>query len=62
MVIFDEVHLVSDTAKVLRKIFDLAVEDHRQALLGLTATINEKDPKYNTIITVLPTVGRPVMD
>ena len=25
MVIFDEVHLVSDTAKVLRKIFDIAV-------------------------------------
>lgn len=58
MVIFDEVHLVSDTAKVLRKIFDIAVEDRYKALLGLTATINEKDPKYNTIITVLPPVKK----
>ncbi len=58
MVIFDEVHLVSDTAKVLRKIFDIAVEDPHKALLGLTATINEKDPKYNTIITVLPPVKK----
>jgi superfamily II DNA or RNA helicase len=54
MVIFDEVHLVSDTAKVLSRIFDIVVEDSTKALLGLTATINEKDPKYNTIITILP--------
>jgi superfamily II DNA or RNA helicase len=38
MVIFDEVHLASDTAKVLSKIFDIAVEDPNRALLGLTAT------------------------
>src|SRR5919202_3529013 len=56
MVIFDEVHLVSDTAKVLSKIFDIAVEDHMKALLGLTATINVKDPKFNTIATVLPPI------
>ena len=31
MVIFDEVHLVSDTAKVLSKIFDIAVEDPNRA-------------------------------
>lgn len=58
MVVFDEVHLVSDTAKVIRKIFDVVVEDPSKALLGLTATINEKDPKYNTIITVLPPVKK----
>jgi superfamily II DNA or RNA helicase len=56
MVIFDEVHLVSDTAKVLSRIFDIAVEDHKKALLGLTATINVKDPKFNTITTVLPPI------
>jgi superfamily II DNA or RNA helicase len=58
MVIFDEVHLVSDTAKVLRKIFDIVVEDSTKALLGLTATINENDFKYKTILTVLPPVKK----
>jgi superfamily II DNA or RNA helicase len=58
MVIFDEVHLISDTAKVLSRIFDIAVEDHMKALLGLTATINVKDPKFNTIATVLPPIKR----
>jgi superfamily II DNA or RNA helicase len=58
MVIFDEVHLASDTAKVLSKIFDIAIEDPNKALLGLTATINEKHSKYNTIITVLPPVKK----
>jgi superfamily II DNA or RNA helicase len=58
MIIFDEVHLVSDTSKVLRKVFDIAVEDASKALLGLTATINEQDSRYNTIITVLPPVKK----
>jgi superfamily II DNA or RNA helicase len=58
MVIFDEVHLVSDTAKVLSRIFDIAVEDQNKALLGLTATIDEKHPKYNTIVTVLPPIKK----
>ena len=58
MVIFDEVHLVSDTARILSKIFDIAVEDHTKALLGLTATINVNDPKFNTIATVLPPVTK----
>ena len=58
MVIFDEVHLASDTAKVLSKIFDIAVEDPNRALLGLTATIDEKHPKYNTIVTVLPPIKK----
>jgi hypothetical protein len=34
IVIFDEVHLASDTAKVLSKIFDIAAEDPNRALLG----------------------------
>jgi superfamily II DNA or RNA helicase len=62
MVIFDEVHLASDTAKVLSKIFDMAVEDSNRALLGLTATIDEKHPKYNTIITVLPPIKKYVLN
>ena len=58
MVVFDEVHLISDTARVLSKIFDIVVEDHTKALLGLTATINVNDPKFNTIATVLPPVKK----
>jgi superfamily II DNA or RNA helicase len=58
MVVFDEVHLISDTARVLSKIFDIVVEDHTKALLGLTATINVNDPKFNTISTVLPPVKK----
>jgi superfamily II DNA or RNA helicase len=58
MVVFDEVHLVSDTARVLSRIFDVVVEDHTKALLGLTATINVNDPKFNTIATVLPPIKK----
>jgi len=36
----------------------VVVEDHTKALLGLTATINEKISKYNTIVTVLPPVKK----
>ena len=62
MVIFDEVHLASDTAKVLSRIFDIPVEDPNKALLGLTATMNEKHPKYNTIVTVLPPIKKYMLD
>jgi superfamily II DNA or RNA helicase len=59
MVIFDEVHLVRDTAKTFSKIFDIVVEDRSKSILGLTATINERDHRrYNTIMTVLPVVKK----
>lgn len=58
MIIFDEVHLVSDSAKTFSQIFDVAVEDHKKAILGLTATIDENDPDFNTILSVLPPVRR----
>ena len=58
MIIFDEVHLVSDTSKVLRKVFDIYAEESGKAFLSLTATINENDPRYNTIVTVLPHVKK----
>jgi len=56
MVIFDEVHLISDTSKSFSKIFDIVVEDSKKAILGLTATLDKKDFKNNTILTVLPPV------
>jgi superfamily II DNA or RNA helicase len=59
MVIFDEIHLLRDTAKIFSKIFDVVIEDHKKAILGLTATLDEKDlSKYNTILTLLPPVKR----
>jgi superfamily II DNA or RNA helicase len=59
MIIFDEVHLVSDTATTLRKVFDfVTAADPKIPLLGLTATIDEQDPKYNTILSLLPPVRR----
>ena len=58
MVIFDEMHLISNTAKTFSKIFDVVVEDHSKAILGLTATIDEKDSIYNTIMTILPPVKK----
>src|SRR5207253_2476639 len=51
MIIFDEVHLVSDTATTLRKV--LTAADPKKPLLGLTATIDEEDPRYNTILSLL---------
>lgn len=58
MVVLDEVHLISETASEFDKIFDILVEDPRKAILGLTATIDERDPKYQTILTVLPPVKK----
>jgi superfamily II DNA or RNA helicase len=56
MVVLDEVHLVSETAAAFDSIFDVIVEDPGKSILGLTATINEKDPRYQTILTVAPPV------
>jgi superfamily II DNA or RNA helicase len=61
MVIFDEMHLISSTAKTFSKIFDVVVEDHNKAILGLTAAaaaIDGKDSIYNTIMTILPPVKK----
>jgi superfamily II DNA or RNA helicase len=58
MVVLDEVHLVSESAVAFDSIFDVIVEDPKKAILGLTATINEKDPKYQTILTVAPVVKK----
>ena len=40
MIILDEIHLLSETAKEFKKIFDIINEDPTKAVLGLTATIN----------------------
>ena len=58
MIIFDEVHLIGESAKSFSQIFDVVVEDRRKAILGLTATIDENDPNFNTILSVLPPVRK----
>jgi superfamily II DNA or RNA helicase len=58
MIILDEIHLLSETAKEFSKIFDIINKDPTKAVLGLTATINENDPRYNTIIRTLPPVKK----
>jgi superfamily II DNA or RNA helicase len=58
MIILDEIHLLSETAKEFKKIFDIINEDPTKAVLGLTATINENDTRYNTIIRMLPPVKK----
>lgn len=58
MIIFDEVHLIGESAKSFSQIFDVVVEDRSKAILGLTATINENDPNFNTILSVLPPVRK----
>src|SRR5574341_683430 len=58
MVVLDEVHLVSETAVEFDGIFDVIVEDANKAILGLTATINEQDHRYHTILTIAPPVKK----
>jgi len=60
MVILDEVHLA--TARSFNKIFDIVSDDHME-LLGLTATIDELDPKNQRIMTIIPLARRyPIKD
>jgi len=62
MIIFDEMHLLTDSAITLRKIFDVLQEEdncaNKKALLGLTATIDEQDSNYNTVVSLLPPVKK----
>lgn len=58
MIIFDEVHLASATARAFSRIFDVVAEDKDKALLGLTATIDEHDPVNSTIMALLPPVRK----
>jgi superfamily II DNA or RNA helicase len=59
MIVFDEVHLVSDTATSLSTIFNTVKEaNNTKLLLGLTATIDEEDPRYETILSLMPPVKK----
>ncbi len=59
MIIFDEVHLASTSARSFSRIFDILKDEAsynsgKKALLGLTATIDESDPRNQIIMTILP--------
>jgi superfamily II DNA or RNA helicase len=58
MIIFDEVHLIGESARSFSQIFDVVIEDRSKAILGLTATIDENDPNFNTILSILPPVRK----
>ena len=58
MIILDEIHLLSETAKEFSKIFDIINENPTKGILGLTATMNENDSRYKTIIKTLPPVKK----
>ncbi len=58
MIILDEVHLVSSTALSFTRLLKVIEEDSNKGILGLTATINEQDPKYQDIIKIIPPVRK----
>ena len=58
MIILDEVHFISNTAFSYTKLFKIIKEDCNKMILGLTATINELDPKYHDIIDTIPPVKK----
>ena len=58
MIVLDEVHFVSNTAFSYTKLFKIIKEDPNKMILGLTATINELDPKYQDIIDTIPPVRK----
>jgi superfamily II DNA or RNA helicase len=58
LVILDEVHLLSNTAFSFKKLFQIITADPKKKILGLTATINELDPKYKEIIEIIPPVKK----
>ena len=58
MVILDEVHLLSNTAFSFKNLFKVITSNPSRRILGLTATINELDPRYKEIIEIIPPVKK----
>jgi superfamily II DNA or RNA helicase len=58
LVILDEIHLISETASEYSKIFAVIAEAPNRGVLGLTATIDDTDPKYSTIMSIAPPVKK----
>jgi len=58
LVILDEIHLISETASEYSKIFAVIANAPNMGVLGLTATIDETNPKYSTIMSIAPPVKK----
>ena len=58
MIILDEMHMVSETAKKFSRIFDVLQANPDKLILGLTATIDEDDPRYSKIMNLIPPIKK----
>jgi superfamily II DNA or RNA helicase len=58
MVILDEMHMVSETAKKFSRIFDVLQTNPDILILGLTATIDEDDLRYSKIMNLIPPIKK----
>jgi superfamily II DNA or RNA helicase len=58
MIILDEMHMVSQTAKKFSRIFDVLQGNPDKLILGLTATIEEDDIRYSKIMTLIPPIKK----
>lgn len=58
MIILDEMHMVSETAKKFSRIFDVLQDNPDKLILGLTATIDENDLRYSKIMKLIPPIKK----
>ena len=58
MIILDEMHMVSETAKKFSSIFDILRDNPDKLILGLTATIDEDDLRYSKIMNLIPPIKK----
>jgi len=58
MIILDEMHMVSETAKKFSRIFDVLRANPDKLILGLTATIDEDDLRYSKIMNLIPPIKK----
>lgn len=61
MIILDEMHMVSETAKKFSRIFDVLRDNPDKLILGLTATIDEDDLRYSKIMNLIPPIKKYMM-
>ena len=50
--------MISETAKKFSEIFEVLHDNYDKLILGLTATIDENDPKYSKIMNLIPPVKK----
>jgi superfamily II DNA or RNA helicase len=58
MIILDEMHMVSETAKKFSRIFDVLKTNPDKLILGLTATIDEDDLRYSKMMNLIPPIKK----